>query len=268
MVEKPMNEQQVTDEQAMEKKKTLEGGREFNVWKREKRQNKELNEPKVNWGEFELCLKYGRRWKEHTRKARSQTSKSKPTKDAKSERTRSRTDSGEQSQSPDGGFEPVPEKDNHEEGASGIERATNPRVDGPSNSVPVEDLQVTSASRSGTAKDFQEGGASQSERLKDTQVKSPSESAPVQDGLGGATVKESHTNNAEHSAPNAEAESNAEEYTKNEKELAEKIKARLSEDDYWYHEFLGECYIHGMMDGEAMAYQNNNGVRAQVFEFR
>ena len=79
---------------------------------------------------------------------------------------------------------------------------------------------------------------------------------------------ESHTNFAEHSAPNTEAESSAEEYTENEKELAGKIKVALSEDDYWYYEFLGECYIHGMMDGEAMAYQNNNGVRAQVFELR
>jgi Heterokaryon incompatibility protein (HET) len=37
---------------------------------------------------------------------------------------------------------------------------------------------------------------------------------------------------------------------------------------YYYHSFLGECYIHGMMDGEAMAYQNNEGIRAEAFEFR
>ena len=158
-VEKPTNEQQVTFEQAMEKKKTLEGGREFNAWKREKRQTKEWDEPKVNWGDFELCLKHGRRWKQYTRTARSQTSKSKPTKGAKSERTRSRTDYGTQSQSSDGGFKPVPEKDSHE--------------DGPSNSVPVEDLQVRSTSKSASAKDFQEDGASQPERLNDTQAKSP-----------------------------------------------------------------------------------------------
>lgn len=281
-VEKPMDGEQVPDEQAVEKKKTLEGGREFNAWKyekrqNEKRQNQEWDEPKVNWSEFELCLKYGRRWKEHYRKARSQTSKS--------ERTRSRTDSGKQPQSLDGGFKPEPEKDSHEEGASGTERATNPCADEPSNSVPAEDLQVVSASKSATAKDFQEDGASQSERLNDAQVKSPSEPAPIQDGQRGATVRgntkrvpsylsrskplnEGYTNIAEQSALNAEAESNAKEYTENEKEVAEKIKATLSEDDYWFYEFLGECYIHGMMDGEAMAYQNHNIVRAQVFELR
>ncbi|KAI9787650.1 MAG: hypothetical protein M1839_000181 [Geoglossum umbratile] len=37
---------------------------------------------------------------------------------------------------------------------------------------------------------------------------------------------------------------------------------------YYYHSFLGECYIHGMMDGEAMAYQNNEGIRTEEFEFR
>lgn len=34
------------------------------------------------------------------------------------------------------------------------------------------------------------------------------------------------------------------------------------------YEVLGECYVHGMMDGEAMAYQNEKGIRAQVFELR
>lgn len=42
-------------------------------------------------------------------------------------------------------------------------------------------------------------------------------------------------------------------------------------DNMGYHEFLGECYIHGMMDGEAMGYQNNYGeepIPARVFELR
>ena len=328
-IEKPMNERKVTDEPAMEREKTLEWGREFGAWKREQRQTKEWDEPKVNWGEFELCLRYGRRWKEHTRKGRLQTSKSEPTKDAKSDRTQPRTGSGEQSQSPDGDSRPETEKHSREDGAPGTERATSSRADGPSDSVPEKDPQVVSASESATAKDFQDTGASQSECLSGAQVTDSSESvpgqdnqsgangkedittvkdfqetgssqseyldgaqgtslsepAPVQGGQRGANMKvetkrvpsfpsrsessnESHTNMAEQGTPKADAESNVEEYTENEKEVAEKIKATLSEDDYWYYEFLGECYIHGMMDGEAMAYQNNNGVRAQVFELR
>ncbi|OCL14441.1 HET-domain-containing protein [Glonium stellatum] len=38
-------------------------------------------------------------------------------------------------------------------------------------------------------------------------------------------------------------------------------------DKYWY-KFLGECYIHGMMDGEAMARQNKDGLPMEVFELR
>ena len=53
-----------------------------------------------------------------------------------------------------------------------------------------------------------------------------------------------------------------------EKELAESIKKLLGEDDKYWYEFLGECYIHGMMDGEAMAHQNDKGTPAQVFELR
>ncbi|EON98792.1 putative ankyrin and het domain protein [Phaeoacremonium minimum UCRPA7] len=40
------------------------------------------------------------------------------------------------------------------------------------------------------------------------------------------------------------------------------------EDDKWFYTFLGECYIHGMMDGEAMGYFNNNGLHSSVFEMR
>lgn len=35
-----------------------------------------------------------------------------------------------------------------------------------------------------------------------------------------------------------------------------------------YYEFVGECYLHGMMDGEAIKYQNENEVRAEIFEIR
>ena len=46
------------------------------------------------------------------------------------------------------------------------------------------------------------------------------------------------------------------------------FKALQGKDAKWYYEMLGECYLHGMMDGEAMAYQNNKGIPATVFEIR
>lgn len=37
----------------------------------------------------------------------------------------------------------------------------------------------------------------------------------------------------------------------------------------WYHyQFLGECYIDGMMQGQAIEYQNLRQIHAQVFEIR
>jgi hypothetical protein len=63
--------------------------------------------------------------------------------------------------------------------------------------------------------------------------------------------------------------------TPNEEEIAEKIRMKLYknkeqiiEDGWWSYEFLGECYIHGMMDGEAMAFQNETAQPAQIFELR
>jgi hypothetical protein len=52
---------------------TLPEDREFNQWKAEKRpspeaakeEKKAWNEPSPNWSEFELFLRYGRRWKKH-----------------------------------------------------------------------------------------------------------------------------------------------------------------------------------------------------------
>ena len=36
----------------------------------------------------------------------------------------------------------------------------------------------------------------------------------------------------------------------------------------YYYEFVGECYLHGMMDGEAIKYQNQNDIKAEMFELR
>jgi hypothetical protein len=56
---------------------------------------------------------------------------------------------------------------------------------------------------------------------------------------------------------------------KDRKELMEWLReARSDYHSPYYYEFFGECYIHGMMDGEAMAVQNNEGIASQVFELR
>jgi hypothetical protein len=36
----------------------------------------------------------------------------------------------------------------------------------------------------------------------------------------------------------------------------------------FYYEFIGECYVHGMMDGEAIEYQNFKGIKPRTFELR
>ncbi|KAL9615692.1 MAG: hypothetical protein Q9160_009333 [Pyrenula sp. 1 TL-2023] len=50
--------------------------------------------------------------------------------------------------------------------------------------------------------------------------------------------------------------------------VEETFRSRLGDDGQWYYEMLGECYIHGMMDGEAMAHQNDKGIPQKVFEIR
>lgn len=49
---------------------------------------------------------------------------------------------------------------------------------------------------------------------------------------------------------------------------APKPEPHLSEDMKYWYEFKGPCYVHGMMDGEAIKYQNQRGVAPQIFELR
>jgi hypothetical protein len=50
--------------------------------------------------------------------------------------------------------------------------------------------------------------------------------------------------------------------------IRRKFWERLKEDGYHSWKFLGEAYVHGMMDGEAMKWQNENGIPPCVFELR
>jgi len=44
--------------------------------------------------------------------------------------------------------------------------------------------------------------------------------------------------------------------------------SKYVEGGQWHYEMMGECYIYGMMDGEAMAYQNHRSIQTTVFEIR
>lgn len=46
------------------------------------------------------------------------------------------------------------------------------------------------------------------------------------------------------------------------------LREKLGEEGYYSYTLLGECYIHGMMDGEAIQYQNEWGLPSTVFEIR
>ncbi|KAL9114300.1 MAG: hypothetical protein Q9227_001722 [Pyrenula ochraceoflavens] len=50
--------------------------------------------------------------------------------------------------------------------------------------------------------------------------------------------------------------------------VEETFRSRLGDDGQWYYEMLGECYVHGMMDGEAMAHQNDKVIPQTLFEIR
>ncbi|KIW01575.1 uncharacterized protein PV09_07049 [Verruconis gallopava] len=47
-----------------------------------------------------------------------------------------------------------------------------------------------------------------------------------------------------------------------------KERALTDADEYYWYEFIGECYVHSMMDGEAIKYQNVHEIKPNIFELR
>jgi Heterokaryon incompatibility protein (HET) len=48
----------------------------------------------------------------------------------------------------------------------------------------------------------------------------------------------------------------------------EAVEPTADDDKMWYYTFLGECYIHGMMDGEAIGESIERGLDDHIFELR
>ena len=46
------------------------------------------------------------------------------------------------------------------------------------------------------------------------------------------------------------------------------INTRKLNERHVYYRLLGECYVHGMMNGEAILYQNEKGIKQEIFEIR
>lgn len=53
-----------------------------------------------------------------------------------------------------------------------------------------------------------------------------------------------------------------------QEKIVANFRANLGDGGRWWYQMYGECYIHGMMDGEAMAHQNNAGISETIFEIR
>lgn len=52
------------------------------------------------------------------------------------------------------------------------------------------------------------------------------------------------------------------------KGILDGLRQRQGQEGFLYYQLLGECYVHGMMDGEAMLYQNEESIASVVFEIR
>jgi len=310
---------------------TLPEDREFNQWKAEKRpspeaakeEKKAWNEPSPNWSEFELFLRYGRRWKKHWEawkkkkaKTNSTTELGRPDVDSINTAT-----SGQAPLDLGSGMKPnsykrvnvvsnkgsyaehnPPEVDLVNHGNTNYQRtevyqAKIHQTDDSAwctSSIPVGADGPQPYTSHATTTGQRGMSDSKAEREMEPQTKSLPPSFSGQESLNGAlssgettnnnllpldTSTLDHTNQGELPTPNAghgaEKQNKGKEQEakikRDKKELMARLKDPKMWKDYytsWHYEFLGECYIHGMMDGEAMASQNNEAIMAEVFELR
>lgn len=78
----------------------------------------------------------------------------------------------------------------------------------------------------------------------------------------------SNTNDNTHRGRDEQQESVDEQSGKPEEEIQKRKDEAKEKDPYLYYKLIGEAYIHGMMDGEAVRLQINEGIPRRTFEIR
>ena len=249
----------------------------FKAWKAEKEvvrteKGNRWDKPMLNWREFELYLRFGHRWKEEWLRRKELVNAKKKVRSMEKEEQRVRLAAVRNEEQPNG----LPIKRRYiraresDQGCPSPDAQLKEDIDDPHEVV----SQVPQVDE---PKEYPYVPSS------DARTNNPKLSLPLlrkaDTNLSDATIK---TTPKDDSPGNRFLKTLAEK--KIEKFIADPEKGlqqpeqainpydsedmqRLKE-NWCYYEVLGECYVHGMMDGEAMAYQNKKGIRAQVFELR
>jgi hypothetical protein len=277
-------------------------------YKEKKTLDTEWKEPSTNWAEFELARKYGVRWKRTLPKYKPKPKEVVGTKTTGSAPAKTNGELSQKvavTPVPSAVINPANQvgfvqdkkdgskleddvKGDAQVGAKAVISDTNeelqaaktgqPDPTNPSHvgANPGEGGSKTngrSRPRSSTPSTRRSAKSSAEEQVS-RQTTDKETDLPVQTGIGlmesaipGLDLEEEERREKE----KAEAENKEEEEQnrKNKEELLEYV--RKERKDYyspWHYEFLGECYIHGMMDGEAMAAQNRDAIPTTLFELR
>lgn len=209
-------------------------GREFNAWKREKEDiakkepHMDWKPPVVKWSEFELRLKYGRYWRRRVKRRKEQLRKEFEAEWNKEQESRSRTHS----------------------------RSTST-----ANAVPHTDTMSSEKLEKMTV-EHRKSEHSKDGELADEAARGDMSNKGQEIHFVNGIISEKQLEKA---IPRELSREKAIEY---DRQIRENFKQRSGDDGYYHYMLFGECYIHGMMDGEAMAYQNENGISTTVFELR
>lgn len=239
--------------------------KEYKAWKKEKREeaeqeNKAWGEPRVNWREFELFLRYGRRWKEIVRRRIELARWLGEWRRKRERRIRVQARLGPNAGDPS---DSTPSK----AGQTTVKNAR--KAGGCSKMTPDGKIQANVNSQGPSNNQHAEGfGGDMAPCVSPNATSDPNR--PVSDAYVEplcAKFREKFIKKIyEDKTPDQDKELEKGKMADEQKRIEEHNKR--VDDNWCYYEFLGECYIHGMMDGEAMAYQNDENLRAQVFELR
>ncbi|KAI9751699.1 MAG: hypothetical protein M1815_000952 [Lichina confinis] len=224
--------------------------------------NTDWKEPRINWHEFEIQLKYGRFWKKWYKQRKAKLANESTERRGENliqmDLTTS-TDIDRSNSSPRVASEKT----------QALDSLRTLSKDG-------QQYYLTRSPRSGVSRVVSSGAVAEPVPNSCERPRSaPEKEEERQQGSAYITELKAHLKEKfekkecedEDTSPEDKDRDEADDRKKADRGRVDAHNKRV-EDNWSHYELLGECYIHTMMDGEAMAEQNEKAIRPQVFELR
>lgn len=253
---------------------SLRIGREFDAWKRDRgaeakaRKQTDSEPPGINWSKFELRFKWFRVWKRKVQGKKEAMKKEFEQEWEKKSTAHGQTRHGTGKGLPTKPLETVTDQRTPQQSPGTVSQPKPDRLSSDSRLKSATNGDQLHRENANAPQRSQSWPATSSTRLRSAWMPNPELTAAQKKRLQPSdkveydrSIRDAYAKRIGDGRPRLD-EQGKPDLDKNGKQR------RYPDDGYRHYQFLGECYIHGMMDGEAMAYQNKESIPSQLFELR